>query len=1011
MGAPSMAPLEASASPGPGPRAVIQRKLAPPVLGDRMVERVRVTKRIRAHLGQANVLAVYAAAGSGKTTAVAMALRDLGRPAAWLSLDGTESAAGRLLLYIEAAVTPHAPAASGVATDALAAGILIGEATGLLAETLQGTGLVLVCDNAERIIGSDQALTVLSALARYAPADVGIVLISRTALPLDTGSTGELNRVAEVTGPDLVLDLQEAAEAARLSGRPASDAAETIRRTGGWVAGVLFADEVAADGPRRLRDYLTTHVLAGLSEQERRFLVCTSLLDVVTIDDALALDLEDATRVMASLRRRHLPASWPDDRTLVVSPQLRDHLRKLLAEDDPDQVKRLRLRHARLLVRRGEQEEAVHAFLAVGAVDEAWTQAAQVLPHLIERMDFEPAARWLDELQTSARWLSPRIGAIVLRVAFALEQAGRGVELFTRHGHRWVAELAADDPDGSGEALVLLTWCLWHAGRTADAEQVADLLPPGRTRDIAFTMIALSRDVPPPALPAFATTRPGPLDGLLMRLAFLRGRLAGLDDPDSHGPWRGVLGVPWVIAGLRATGRIEQAMALYEAHRDDAQPLWLHSLDAVELMLDLGRGEDAWRALRHSRELVAATGSQIYRVQLQLMEAKVCLRLHHDPEAAHRALDEAEASGASRHAFTRESAWLWRGLAFLLRHRDAEARDVLQRCVQSMRQADRMLEIPTAACYLAEAHWRLGDEDASDESAALAISAAQQRGCVHLLLAALSDVPGVALRGADTESGRLSPWRELTASLANGRPITAAGRAPRLLLEDLGEPELRLDGEAVTPRLRKSVELLAYLLARPDHEASRPELHAALFDSENEAAVRSYLRQALYRLREVLPDDLSPTLRGDRFRLPGPAARQQRRVRGPGGVRAGRPPGRGDPGGHVDGGPGPDRAGDRTCTASPATGWRHGGPSSMSRSCARGSTWPRSRPGSAGTGRRSPISTPCFASIPIGSRPGCCGSRSPSRAATTITCSGCTSATWRPCASSPSRPRRRCVSW
>ena len=242
-----------------------------------------------------------------------------------------------------------------------------------------------------------------------------------------------------------------------------------------------------------------------------------------------------------------------------------------------------------------------------------------------------------------------------------------------------------------------------------------------------------------------------------MRLAFLRGRLAGLDDPGSHGPWRSVLGVPWVIAGLRATGRIEEAMALYEAHRDDAQPLWLHSLDAVELMLDLGRGEDAWQALRRGRELVETTGSQIYRVQLQLMEAKVCLRLHHDPEAAHRALDEAEASGASRHAFTRESAWLWRGLAFLLRHRDAEARDVLQRCVQSMRQADRMLEIPTAACYLAEAHWRLGDEDASDESAALAISAAQQRGCVHLLLAALSDVPGVALRGADTESAGCRP--------------------------------------------------------------------------------------------------------------------------------------------------------------------------------------------------------------------------------------------------------------
>jgi DNA-binding SARP family transcriptional activator len=188
-----------------------------------------------------------------------------------------------------------------------------------------------------------------------------------------------------------------------------------------------------------------------------------------------------------------------------------------------------------------------------------------------------------------------------------------------------------------------------------------------------------------------------------------------------------------------------------------------------------------------------------------------------------------------------------------------------------MRRADRVLELPTAACYLAEALWRLGEEDASDESAALAVGVAEERRSVHLLLTALSDVPAVAVRGADTESNRLSRWHELTASLANGRRITAVGQVPRLVLEDLGEPELHVDGETVTPRLRKSVELLAYLLATPDHEAGRQELLDALFDSSSEAAGRSYLRQALYRLREVLPEDLSPVLRGDRLSVPGPA--------------------------------------------------------------------------------------------------------------------------------------------
>jgi DNA-binding SARP family transcriptional activator len=215
-------------------------------------------------------------------------------------------------------------------------------------------------------------------------------------------------------------------------------------------------------------------------------------------------------------------------------------------------------------------------------------------------------------------------------------------------------------------------------------------------------------------------------------------------------------------------------------------------------------------------------------------------------------------------------AAIWRGLAFLLRGRNAEAREVLEKGLASMQRADRMLEVPTAACYLAEACWRLGDEDASDEAAALAIRVAEERGTIHLLLAALSDVPAVAVRGADTEASRLSRWHELTAMLTNSGEIVVAARSPRLVLEDLGEPVIRLDGAPVVPRLRKSVELLAYLLAAPDRAASRQELLDALFDSRNEAAGRSYLRQALYRLREVLPPELGPVLDGDRFRLPAP---------------------------------------------------------------------------------------------------------------------------------------------
>jgi DNA-binding SARP family transcriptional activator len=310
-------------------------------------------------------------------------------------------------------------------------------------------------------------------------------------------------------------------------------------------------------------------------------------------------------------------------------------------------------------------------------------------------------------------------------------------------------------------------------------------------------------------------------------------------------------------------------MAMYEVRRESWQPPWLHAFDAVDLMIDLGRPDEAWAALERGHRLIAETGSRLYRVFGLLNEAKLCLRLHRDTEAADRALAEAEAGGASEYAFSRELCRLWRGLSRLMRDRDAEARVELEACVDSMRRGDRRLELATAAAYLAEAYWRLGEEDASDASAELALTESAAQGSQHLLLTALNDVPAVAVRGADTSPTRTSRWHELTAMLAGQDRLQVSARAPRLVLEEFGEPVLTVDGKPATPRLTKSIELLSYLLGAR-REVSRQELLDALFDSRNDAAGRSYLRQALYRLREVLPDELMPHQEGDRFYVADP---------------------------------------------------------------------------------------------------------------------------------------------
>src|SRR5260370_42186032 len=87
--------LEGAALPGDSQdraadrgRALIRRKLIPPVLGDAVVSRPGLTALICGHLASGEVVTVCAAAGAGKSTAVAGALDGIGRPVARLALGG-----------------------------------------------------------------------------------------------------------------------------------------------------------------------------------------------------------------------------------------------------------------------------------------------------------------------------------------------------------------------------------------------------------------------------------------------------------------------------------------------------------------------------------------------------------------------------------------------------------------------------------------------------------------------------------------------------------------------------------------------------------------------------------------------------------------------------------------------------------------------------------------------------------------------------------------------------------
>jgi ATP/maltotriose-dependent transcriptional regulator MalT len=157
---------------------LVRRKLPVPPAPERLVMRERVGLLLCELIDHHPLVWVCASAGSGKTTAVAQAIPALDRPVAWLTLDDTDAAAGRLVTYLEATLGARADAARGVASTALAARLPHTEATALLAEAIGDTPVLLVIDELERIAQAPEALAVLAPLVRYAPAAMRIVMIA-----------------------------------------------------------------------------------------------------------------------------------------------------------------------------------------------------------------------------------------------------------------------------------------------------------------------------------------------------------------------------------------------------------------------------------------------------------------------------------------------------------------------------------------------------------------------------------------------------------------------------------------------------------------------------------------------------------------------------------------------------------------------------------------------------------------------------------------------------------------
>jgi DNA-binding SARP family transcriptional activator len=808
----------------------------PRILGH-AVARPRVTEELLRRIREHSLVQVVAPAGSGKTTAVAQAVEALEWPVAWLTLDEWHRSPGRLLDELSLSLEPIAPGLRGELTGTRTddAPLRVAAAVGSF---LHRREAVLVMDDCHQVKDEPDAVDVIAALIRRGAPGLRVVLVGRAAIPLG-GLDLEAASPDATVGDDILRATgDEAAEILRARGSPI-EVDEAVQGTGGWIAGLVFETwrtrgaEQQSDDP--LRGYLEREVRPRLEPDVAATLIVTSLFDEVDASRLRELGVDDPRSFLATLRAAGLPAVWGlDGQEMRLHPRIREVLLDELRAGSVVSRRPALRAAASAYEAEGNLERALDLYLEAGEDADARRLLPDAILGVVERHDVALADRYLAAVPLDLEPASVTYARVLLAsIRASGSEMTSLLDPLVADGS--LPALIAEEPRIGADA------CSWHAaaGRVDDAVELLESMPPGRSADVARLIVSVYRDDPSAPIPPFAGDA---LDATLARALFGRGLL----DELRHGR------SAWALA----TGTHEVGGIGGEPDERD-MPRFLQLLAQVGHSIAL-------------RDLDAATAASLELIRRRpdwglLAEAETAIRLAHDPGRAHAAVVRLRELPAPT-VFFRELGDTWDGAAALLADQPDEAARVLRQAVASMRRGDRILVLASALVYLAEAEWRLGNEEASDRATDEAYAVARRQGSLRGLLRALADFPGVLSRRLDAELASESHWHSLGRALV----VDATGTGPRVTatavvhLREFGEPALVVDGRRVVrPKIRKSLELLSYLLASTNAVVSREAVLTALWNGRDDDSTRAYLRQALRHLRDVLPAGVSVTATGE----------------------------------------------------------------------------------------------------------------------------------------------------
>jgi DNA-binding SARP family transcriptional activator len=801
-----------------------------PPLDPSVVDRPRLVRALLSHVERERIVHIVGVAGAGKTTAAVQVARASSIPVGWVTVEAWDVSPARFLADLGMALGDAVPGVRKLVDHgAYQEPAELAAAVGGLLGTRE---VLLVVDEAHLLTSRPAAL--LGALLRTS-AGLRLLLVGRSSVAVPGAGVDLVARSVEIGDDLLAVDLDEASEilAARASD---GDPETAVRVSGGWVAGIVFESVggfgTAASG---LSSFLDGDVRPQLSQAEDAFLLTCAVVDRVDPRRAVALGGENGPDMLAALRRAGLPGVWSPDGALRMHPRIREHLRAELETGNAARRREALAAAARAYEQEGQLELSLESCLQADLQDDARRLLPLVIEEIVSRLDLEQARRLLAEVAYEDE------PAAVLRARLSLATLTQELEgalpvlAALEDGDRF-ARVVAEDPSVVPLAIDIAT----AVGRVGDALAWFQQIPRGRARDVARYYLSTERDDPDAPIPPFVGDI---LDGLICTGLWYRGRLADLQQISSP-VLAAVSGLPELVS--RAGGGHQGPLAVGLARLAEA----ISTRDLA-----------AARAVTTDFEALDS-GSNIF---LGLAEAEIAIRIERDAAGGLRGLARARALPEAANVSYREWIETLEAAAHLLAGDDRAARDALGETIASMRRGDRLLHLPTALVYLAEALWRADEEDAADRATAEAYALAREHAGIPRLLLAFADFPGVLSRAIDLETLPDGELRALGRALVGRAACGGSPSSPAVLVHvrELGEPAIVHRGASIRPKIRKSIELLSYLVSRPGAGATRAEALDALWNGRDDDSTRAYLRQALRHLRDALPDGVTVATRDD----------------------------------------------------------------------------------------------------------------------------------------------------